>query len=349
MTRNLTIIIIIIFAFISCSEKKKEVKSEKSNKIEEKVPEILLNDISLEYSFLPGDSFDYKLSTITNNTQSLNTDTTLQSGASQSLYYTFNVDVISKKKDDYTLKINIEDVTLSGNVNGMPIEYKSSAQNPAELKKQFVEYEAISNAPFQIVLSNKGDIKSVSGVEKIVNNLLSINGNTNISINERLGLIKNVKESMVKPLSQQIFRELPKDKVNKDSTWTYNYPSIPLAVFEVTNKAMFRVGTYEKFASDTLLNIIASLRSEFNGNNTVVDKGIEYFFSNPEVDGSGKIQFNISKGLVQKSETSTKMVLDMQMNKSENGIKKVANQRDITISSNILELMKYSRPMIAEK
>lgn len=349
MRKNLIYLVLISIFLFSCSNEKKEKTDTNDNiKIDNNIS--LAQNQNLIYKFSEGDQINFKLTTFSNNSQFIQSDSSFETSMTQSISYLVDLNVNELEKNgDFNIDVNIKEISISGNLSGMPFSYNSSDNLPDKEKQQFMEYDILANAPYKIKLSAKGDILEVSNVEKIASRLLDAQGKSSVSINERLGTIRNIKEGAVKPLTQQMFRILPKQKVNIDSSWSFDYTT-PLALFQITNKAIFKVKSFEKFASDTLAKIDASLEMEFNGNNRTVQNGIEYTFSEPKVSGQGYIDFNISKGFVQKSETSTKMEISMMMTgKDQSGSVKSAAEKDVTITTNVLELLSYSRKQVAAK
>ena len=137
----------------------------------------------------------------------------------------------------------------------------------------------------------------------------------------------------------QIFRILPKHNVGIDSLWTNTYIS-QIGVFEVTNTAKYKLTGFEKLDDERLAVIDAGLDIKSKGKEKATEKGINYEFKKPEATGSGTIYFNINKGCIEKSKTTTtlKMSLKMNMPKSPRGPMK-ATRNDYIENTNILELL----------
>jgi hypothetical protein len=146
-------------------------------------------------------------------------------------------------------------------------------------------------------------------------------------------------EGALKPLIQQIFRVLPQKNVSVDSSWLYSYPT-HITVFEVENINKYKLKGFEKLNNDRLAVINASLELRAKGKNKYTERGVDYDFKAPEAEGSGIIYFNIPKGCIQSSKTSSKVKLNTTIKapKTPKGPMK-AVRNDLIESTNIVELL----------
>ncbi|MGE5497791.1 MAG: DUF6263 family protein [Syntrophothermus sp.] len=277
-------------------------------------------DVDLVYTLKKDQHLSYKLTSTSSQTQSVVSDTTLKQLAKQTVTYLIDMDVREVDNDNVMdIKATIKWAKLDGEANGQKVSYESGKlQDPKELAR-YVDYEAVLNNPFYFRMNPKGEILEVYRVDKIVDKYLEIQGIKDSVNNEQKRQFQgNISEGALKPLIQQVFRTLPKNKVAKDSTWHFDYPS-RMGVFDIKNIAQYKLVNFEKMQNnDNKLAVIeAGLQIVPKGKNKVSDRGIDYDFKNPEAQGSGKIYFNVTKGCVQNSKTSTKMKMSVTVKTSK--------------------------------
>jgi hypothetical protein len=191
-------------------------------------------------------------------------------------------------------------------------------------------------------MSPKGEILEIYRVDKIVDKYLDIQGlKDSVNAEQKRQFQGNISEGALKPLLQQIFRSLPSNKVAKDSAWHFDYPS-RMGVFDIQNIAQYKLVNFEKLQSnDNRLAVIeAGLQIVSKGKNKVSQGGVDYDFKKPEAQGSGKIYFNVVKGCVQNSKTSTKMQMSVTVKTSRGprGPMKAVRNDNIQ-TTNLLQLI----------
>ncbi|HEY6907132.1 MAG TPA: hypothetical protein VI230_06655, partial [Ignavibacteriaceae bacterium] len=170
--------------------------------------------------------------------------------------------------------------------------------------------------------------------DKIVNKLLQIRGySDSLKAEEKAQLKNDITEGVLKPMISQVFRKLPVGKMAKDSSWNVEQPPTQLMVFQAQNTSVFKITGMENLAGDLIADIGAGLKTKITGKNKVTDRGVNYEFQNPITSGGGKVYFNITKGLVQKTKLNTSVTLSFNLeSQGQKGSKKE------TISNiNILE------------
>jgi hypothetical protein len=148
----------------------------------------------------------------------------------------------------------------------------------------------------------------------------------------------NIANGTLMPLTQQIFKVVAEDEVGVDSTWQLKY-NTPLGVFNVENTAVFRV-TNLNFDKDTTAAITSNLFISVSGNNVVNEQGVRYTFSQPNLQAEGKLSYNYTRGLVEKSESNTSLEMAMFMEGVDaNGNPLKSTKRDISNNTNIVTLL----------
>lgn len=300
-------------------------------------------DVDLVYMLKKDQHLSYKLTSTSSQIQSVVADSTLKQSAKQTVSYIVDMDVKDVDNDNVMdIKATIKWAKLDQEANGQKLAYESGKlKDPKEIAR-FVDYEAVLNNPFSFRMNSKGEILEVYRVDKIVDRYLEIQGlKDSVNTEQKRQFQGNISEGALKPLIQQVFRTLPKNKVAKDSTWHFDYPS-RMGVFDIQNIAQYKLVNFEKMQNnDNKLAVIeAGLKIVPKGKNKVSDRGIDYDFKNPEAQGSGTIYFNVSKGCVQNSKTSTKMKMSVTVKtaKGPKGPMKAVRNDDME-TTNTLQLI----------
>jgi len=297
---------------------------------------------SLKYKFEKGKKYKYSLTTDqSENVQLQRPDTTVQNNVIQKITYfiDFSVDGIDKN-NTAELTCNFTSVKLDADANGNKFKYESGKTKTAEERKTFSQYEAIINNPFSLRISQFGEIIELFRYEQIIEKFIDIT-ETRDSMNAKRkeDLRLSLTEATLKPLLSQIFRKFPEKQVAKDSTWSVEQEPIPLPPQTIKNTTYFKITSMQKQNMDTLAAIDGEMRTEITGNQTLNNRGLQYFFDKPRASGSGKIYFNVSQGRIQSSRTSTSMVnsVTVQANSPQGLMKQT--QRKSSESSIIVEAL----------
>ncbi|MBK7107283.1 MAG: hypothetical protein IPH62_18570 [Ignavibacteriae bacterium] len=313
----------IVIALAACGDKKEEKSDlgkkdgiEKSEQIAKE--EVVGPKIQLQYKFKKGDKFSYMLNTSSVNSESIAADTTLTNVIKQNVTYVFNFVVNNISEIEGTeLTASISSIVAESNFNKQSIKYDSKYIYSTREKIQFVDYEAVKKVPFKVYVNTIGQVTKVDKIEKIINNILSIQQVPDTLSKQTKEKMKyNIANGTLMPLVQQVFKVISEDEVGVNSTWELKF-NTPLAVFEVENTAIFKVNNLN-FDDDTIANISSTLLMSVNGNNVVTENKIKYTFDNPKLDGSGRVKFNNTKGLVEFSESKTNLQMSMLMEGMDN-------------------------------
>ena len=296
--------------------------------------------VDLKYSLKKGSEYQYRLTSITDDNQSIKADTSIAQIIKQTLTYLLKLDVKDVDKDGVMeIEFTFTSVKLDASGNGKTFTYQSGSKLSAEDKKNYSDYEAIINNPFTARVSPKGDILEFFRTDRIANKILELKGlKDSVSLEEKKMLQQQISEGALRPLLAQVFRKLPDQQVKKDSVWSLTNPPAQLPFFEMTNTLKFKITSFEKYKDDNLAIIDAGLASQYKISERA--KQAKVTVKSPSYTGEGKIYFNLSKGLVERSKTNLYLTIEMSMNAPSRtgGMQKVI-QRQYTKTTNILELL----------
>ena len=351
MKSLITITLLSIALFFACQQKKTEEEQKINEEVTSTFDSTALTTTAVDasedqsfffaYKFVPGESFKYRLTTISQNDRSITTDSTMSDKLSQTIIFILNFKTLSLDADSVAeLQCTFTSVNLKANANGIDISYQSSAQMDSTERLKFPEYESFKNNPFNLRVGKHGEIIDIYKFDKITNRFLELRGLADsLTAQEKIMAQQDMTNRSVKPLLAQIFREVPSYKMSKDSTWSYKRESLPIVVFQVDYENLYKIEKLEMLGDEKLAVIDGIVKTKVTGSQTYNEKGINYFFKKPISSASGKIYFNLDKGLIQKSRSQTKMEnsYSMEMPTPE-GVKK-ANASEVTSNVNVIELL----------
>lgn len=346
MKKTFVLILLSLF-LISCSQKNesKEEKrvSEETEPDREKFAPAVLNagSVFLAYKFKARNSFKYRLTSISSTDETIKGDTLLTNKFSQTADYIFDFTVKNKTNDStFSLGVKISKINLISRYNDQTIQYKSDSIMTSENHRKFVEYESILNTPFEIILTRRGLIKEVKGLEKMADKLItSQNPSQQVTDEDRKKVIDYLKFAAITPLTQLIFRIMPEKKVAKESTWDEKYSS-NLGNFNIMNKITFKLLDFVKLGDGIGAKISASLSTSHSGDKKGSEQGINYEFDDPKMEGSGIIIFDVDTGLLHSSSTTTHLETKVKMEGKDSRQKTRSTIRtENSTNKNIVELL----------
>jgi len=341
--KGILLLIALSLAFLNCSSEEKPSNRKNTKTESETVSNVKVPLVKLKYKFSTGDRFSYKLSTTSNSKEEIIADTTISSEITQNA--TYKIDFEVKDVDENStasIQVKINSISAETSLNGQSIKYDSKFIYSTREKVQFVDYEAVKKVPFLIKVSEVGQVVSVDKIEQIMKNILEIQNVPDTLSKKSIDRMKmNIANGTLMPLTQQIFKVVSEEEVGKDSTWQLKYTT-PLAVFNVENTAIFRISALV-FNEDSIATISSTLLFNVLGNNIVSENGITYTFTQPELEASGEVKYNITKGLVELSESNTKINIAMIMDGVDNSNNEIkSTKRDLSNNTNVVELLKSS-------
>lgn len=296
----------------------------------------------IKYAFEKGKEYNYRLTNIAENTNTASTkDSTISQKVKQTLTYLINLKILDIDIDSiYEIGFNITSVKLEADVDGEKYFYESETTKDSISKIRYAEYVSVLNNPFNVRVSNIGDLVEIYKADRIINEFVKLKGVADsITSAEKDYLKKDMIERALKPLVVQVLRQLTDKQMAKDSIWNNVQEPTRLMIFQIQNTSTYQVKSLELLNNDKIAVINAGLKSNITGDNKITDRGATYTFSKPIAYGEGKIYFNVSKGYVQKSKTFSKVQISYTMEvPTPNGVEK-GTRSETVINTNILELL----------
>lgn len=338
---NIISVFLLFILLIGCGKKENTQNAASLDASKLQSADMSGQKVFLKYQFKKNDKLRYKLTTITNTLQTVKADTLIKSTADQTLTYNFDIEIIEVDQDNVAeLSISISSITFTGNINGEKINYDSKATLSKADKDKFGEFEVIVNSPFRARVNEKGEVLEVTRIDKMVDKMISLSPEMrNMTADQKAALIKNISEGEIRPRTQLLFRELTTSEVAKDSSWQLSSPAT-IAVFQIENISKFKVENFVKVGDDNVAKLSASLSAKWTGNKKGSQEGMNFIFDDPKISGGGTIFFNIDRGLIIKSETSTSVEMGVQVD-GKDATQKMRRtfRKDLSTNKNIVELL----------
>lgn len=349
MKKLLVLTLLMLPLFIGCGKKEEPKKEEKtfstafdSSDIKAiPITDGSLSSVELKYAFTKGSEYNYRLTSITEDNQLIKeADTSASQSIKQTLSYLLKLGIKDVDQDGVMeIEFTFTSVKLDASANGKTFSYQSSNKSADKENTDFPEYKALVNNPFTARVTKKGDILEFFRTDRIATKLIELSvKKDSISLEEKKLLQQQISEGALRPLLSQVFRKLPDSQVKKDSIWTMTNPPAQLPFFEMINTLNFKITGFEKYKESNLAVIDAGLNSQYKISERA--KQAKVTVKSPSYKGEGKIYFNLSKGLVEKSKTNLYLTIEMSMMAPARtgGMQKVT-QRQYTKTTNILELL----------
>ena len=132
----------------------------------------------IKYVFDKGKEYNYRITNIAENTQTVNAnDTILSQKVKQTLIYLINLKVLDVDVDSiYEVAFNITSVKLEADANGEKYLFESSTSKDSLDRLRYSEYIAVLNNPFNIRVSKIGEIVEIYKADRIVNEFVKLKG-----------------------------------------------------------------------------------------------------------------------------------------------------------------------------
>ncbi|MFA3783215.1 DUF6263 family protein [Melioribacteraceae bacterium 4301-Me] len=341
--KKILLALIIVFSSISCNKKTENQGKVKLNENDSLFSSVIYNNktVNLGYKFIPNSHFNYQLTSTISTDELIKTDTLIKNRYFQTADYTFNFIVKSKNPDStYSLNTTISKIKIVSKYNDQVVNFSSDSTISPGDRNKFIEYETVLNTPFELVLTKKGLIKEINNIDKMVDKFIAAENQTEkITKEDRQKIIDYIKYSALAPLCQLIFRIMPENKITKDSTWEEKYRST-MASLTILNKVTFKLDDFVKLPNGVGAKITASLSTTNYGNKKGTEQGINYEFDEPKFNGDGVIIFDIDKGMLFSSVTSTKLETKVRMEGKDSQQKNRKTERsEISTTKNVIKLL----------
>ena len=336
--KKLLVLFLLVF-IAACGSKEGSNSGNDSTNVADKFTETIDEPVVLKYNYKVGQKFAYRLTTISESKQKIEADTTITTDVDQTVKYEIGLTV---NKVDTTgnseLSVVVNAVSLKSSLNGDITQYDSKVSPNLGVDNSIIDYRVLLNKPFVIELSKTGEVTNIKNVTKILDAfILHQFPGQPINPEQKKEIEARMNNGIIMPITQQLFKVLPNKEVNKDSVWTRNYVS-PFAVFQTDNTVTFKVVGFNK--DETSVKIDMNLVSIPTGNTDTTENGVNYKFEKPKVSGTGSIDFNYEKSMINKSSTETNISIKMSMEgKTADNKTSIVKRSDSTKNINIVEIL----------
>jgi hypothetical protein len=341
------IIILMLFVIAGCGEKKEsgpeETGKDKFAYDSTDLKTTTLNETNLtlnfRYKFERGEKYSYRVTTLSEDQQSIKADTSIEQNVKQNVVYLLNFEPAEIESDGTReLTCTISSIKLDAASNDQKVSYNSDAKKDSAETVKYSEYESMVNNPFSVRISSNGEILEIFRVDKILTKYLQIKGVADsLSAQQKMMVREDMIAGVLRPLVIQIFREMPEKSVSKDSSWTIPQNPQRFMIYQITNTNVYKVTSFEDLDGDTLVKMYASLDTKITGDSRVTDRGITYEFQKPVTSADGTIYFNLTDGMVEKSKTGTTIEIFYTMEANTPQGKQKGSRKEKIRNVNIVE------------
>ncbi|WP_337864960.1 DUF6263 family protein [Ignavibacterium sp.] len=298
------------------------------------------SQFQLSYNFVKGEKVRYRLSTISDNMQTLTSDTSITMKLHQEVIYVFDLTPKEIDKDGIIeADINILGVKLSADVNGEKFEFEAGKSTDSAQTVRFAEFLALWNNPFSIRFNKSGEVLEVFRADKIANKFINLRRADTLDTQTKNDIKDQMVAGVLKPMVLQVIRKMPEQKLAKDSTWSIQQPPISLMVFQINYTNKYKIKSLEKLNEDRLAVIDAGMDYNITGNNRFEERGVVYNFKKPVSTGEGTIYFNIDKGRIQKSKTKSYTETSFTFDATTPQGKQKGSRSEVVSNTSILETL----------
>lgn len=166
--------------------------------------------------------------------------------------------VIAVENNSYKLEAYYEYMETSAEANGEKGGYSTKEKNQQLTKEQEEEFKAVKSVvgkKFNITISNTGELKEITGYDKVVSSLGKKKGGDMFGAQESL-LVQQLDESEISTTIRGIFDVLPEKPVIVGDTWTKEYniedEMAPYKIQTTYTLKEINADTYKIFSESTL-------------------------------------------------------------------------------------------------
>ncbi len=350
MLKYILVLIISGLTLISCGDKNNEQEKTLTDKEKYSYDSTDLKTEGLdnsgkpfliEYKFKKDDKVVYRLTTISNNSQTITMDTTISNGVTQKIIYL--IDFVVKEVDEdgsIEAEIKINSLKLEASANGQTFNFEAGKDVDSAKTHQFAEFQSLYNNPFSVRFNKKGDVLEVFKADKISNKFMELKGVLDtISINDKNLVRQDLINGVLTPLITQIVRKVSDKEVYTDSTWQLKQAPIPLMVYQIDYTNTYKLESVEKLDNNRVAVIDAGIDFKYSGQSKVNQGNVFYSFQKPISTAEGKIYFDVDRGIQIKSRTKTKLEISYTMEANTPQGNQKGSRKDIISNTNILELL----------
>jgi hypothetical protein len=281
------------------------------------------------------------MASFTDDALTIKSDTSITQNNKQSVIYILDLNLSNIDQDGVMeFSCNISSLLFNAILNGQAFGYQSGNTKDTASMKKYAEYSSLVDNPFSVRIGKNGGILEIFRVDKIMSKYLLLKDAALSATNaQKEGLRNSISEGELKPLLNQIFREMPSSSIKKDTSWSSPQPPAPFLIFKLANTNLFKLAGFEKLGNDTVAVINAGLKSVVLGDTKYEERGAKFEFKKPQPTASGTIYFNLTKGCIQKSNIKTQINIFYTMQApSPKGIQK-GSKNEVINNTNVLELL----------
>lgn len=253
-----------------------------------------------------GDILNYKLHIEQNGSESssLNKGNEIKNFQTMDLYFLNEIMEINDA-GIITYKVRYDSILVnigaSDKDTSYSVSYNSNVKDSIYKKSDFVTFNALIGNDFRVRVTSLGEVSTIYDLEKIQNIIYKEYGDTLES--DEKEIVKKSLEDQLQELIQTQYQIFPEKEMKKDSTWTSVQQSV-LGSFPVENILNYTITSIEEKEDYNIIGLTAALDFKVL-ENTYKEKatGITYKLDDIKGSGSGKIQFNITRGCIVYKET----------------------------------------------
>lgn len=317
MKKSIILAIIISIFALGCKKESEKKEPESEIKVIDTTnikPIKVQENISLIYDLNKNTDMKFKLTTYQKSSQTLHLDSLVTGYVEQNVEYFVNAS-IKEKESNGNLAIDFSIEKVKANIKsstGESLNYDSDNPPTDSLKKlQTKTFDVIAKANFSARISPTGEILDIYRIDSIIDKLIA-EAPRKPSTEERFQITNDVSQGLIRPLIQQIFRNVTNKKLNIDSVWTQTYTT-QLSVFEIENTATYRVAKIFESTGKRLVEVEGSLKINAKGKQDYTEGNINYKFYKPRVTGISKSYFDLDKKCFRSSvaDVTFELVVDM--------------------------------------
>jgi len=304
----ISVFFIIFISFVSCNKEEiGKTLSSSANRNEDLIVKDEKGEkIILKFKPEVGDKFKYKLKIEQNSTDksSLNKNKEVKTSQILELYYTNEVTEINES-GIITFKVNYDSVKMDLSAvspdSSITMSYNSNNKDEKSKNKDFMLFDALVGKDFKARVTNSGEVTTLYDLEKVFEYIYKEYGDTLKSTDKEI--VRKSIEDELKELIQSQFQVLPEKEVYKDSSWSFNQEAA-LGSFPAENVLTYKIASIDKTDNGIIIGLDASLDFKVI-ENSFKDKstGLSYKLEDVKGEGSGKIEFNLSRGCISKKNT----------------------------------------------
>jgi len=313
-------ILILSALFISCGDKKEPVTEKpkeysltadtsdlKTTPFDDKS----LKDIQLQYRLKKGDKNVYRLTSINQEEAIISAGQTMSQKILEKRGYIITTEIKDVEPDN-TLEVafTFESVSVDADVDGQKLNYQSGKKIDSLDRKKFSEFEALYQNNFSARISPNGDVVELFKIDKIISKMISLTGlKDSVNVEQKKMVQEQIEMTVLRPIVSQIFRKLSTDKVSLNSEWSFPQPTVDLQLFTLDNTYLFKLLSFEKLNDDVIAVMDAGLKTKVNINPEAKKNKIDV--KQPKYSADGKVYFNATKNLIQKSITQIRFDIEV--------------------------------------